>query len=61
MKFMVHRRLEVQDSQASVAQIKYVTSHSGGHAVAQFVETLRYKMEGCGFDSRWCHWYFSLT
>jgi hypothetical protein len=25
------------------------------------VETLRYKLEGRGFDSRWCHWIFSLT
>jgi len=32
-----------------------------GHAVAQFVEALRYKPEGRGFDSRWCHWNFSLT
>jgi len=32
-----------------------------GHAVAQLVEALRYKPEGCGFDSRWCHWNFSLT
>jgi len=22
---------------------------------------LRYKPEGSGFDSRWCHWNFSLT
>jgi len=21
---------------------------------------LRYELEGCGFDSRWCHWNFSL-
>jgi hypothetical protein len=26
------------------------------HAVAQLVEALRYKPEGRGFDSRWCHW-----
>ena len=26
-----------------------------GHVVAQLVEALRYKPEGCGFDSRWCH------
>jgi len=32
-----------------------------GHAVAQLVEALRYKWEGHGFDSRWCHWNFSLT
>ena len=31
------------------------------HAVAQLVEALRYKSEGRGFDSRWCHWNFSLT
>jgi len=28
---------------------------SWGHAVAQLVEALRYKSEGCGFDSRWCY------
>jgi len=32
-----------------------------GHTAAQLVETLRYKSEGQGFDSRWCHWNFSLT
>ena len=28
------------------------------HAVAQLVESLRYKPEGSGLDSRWCHWNF---
>ena len=32
-----------------------------GYAVAQLVEALRYKPEGRGFESRWCHWNFSLT
>ena len=32
-----------------------------GHTVAKLVEALRYKLEGCGFDSQWCHWNFSLT
>jgi hypothetical protein len=32
-----------------------------GHAVAQLVETLRCKSEGRGFDSRGCHWNFSLA
>ena len=32
-----------------------------GHVVAQLVEALCYKSEGCGFDSRLCHWNFSLT
>ena len=32
-----------------------------GHAASQLVEALRYKPEGRGFDSRWCHCNFSLT
>jgi hypothetical protein len=32
-----------------------------GQAVEQLVEALRYKSEGRGFDSRWCHWNISLT
>ena len=28
--------------------------------MAQLVEALRYKSEGRGFDSRWCHWNFSF-
>jgi hypothetical protein len=32
-----------------------------GHAVAQLVEALHYKLEDRGFDSQWCHWNFSLT
>jgi len=35
--------------------------HIVGHTVAQLVEALRYKPEGRGFDSRRCHWNFSLT
>jgi hypothetical protein len=31
------------------------------YSVAQLVEALRYKSEGSGFVSRWCHWTFSLT
>jgi len=31
-----------------------------GHAVAQLVEALRYKPEGRGFDSQWCHWIFFI-
>ena len=39
-----------------------VFSHSSpwGHVVSQMVEALRYKPEGRGFDSRWCHWIFHL-
>jgi hypothetical protein len=28
--------------------------------VAQLVETLRYKPEGCGFDPQWFHWIFFI-
>ena len=28
--------------------------------MAQLVNKMRYKPEGHGFDSRWCHWSFSL-
>jgi len=34
---------------------------TGFPCVAQLVEALRYKPVGRGFDSRWCHWNFSLT
>jgi hypothetical protein len=36
---------------------KMLIQHTG-HAVAQLVEALRYKPEGCWFDSRWCQWDF---
>jgi hypothetical protein len=29
--------------------------------VMQLVEAPRYKLEDRGFDSRWCHWNFSMT
>ena len=32
-----------------------------GHEVAKLAEALRFKPEGRGFVSRWCHWNFSLT
>jgi hypothetical protein len=31
------------------------------YAVAQLVQALRYNPEGCGLDSRWGHFNFSLT
>ena len=37
-----------------------MASIEAGHAVAQLVEALRYKPEGRGFDSRWCHWIFFI-
>jgi hypothetical protein len=41
--------------------IRHFIIHFQGHAVAQLVDALRYEPERRGFDSRWCHWNFSLT
>jgi len=40
---------------------RYVVLVTSVYAVAQLVETLRYKPEGRGFDSQLCPWIFSLT
>jgi len=40
--------------------IFYKRPRGEGHAVAQLVEALRYKPEGCGFDFPWCYCNFSL-
>jgi hypothetical protein len=34
---------------------------AAGACGGALVEALRYKPEGSGSDSRWCHWNFSLT
>jgi len=39
----------------------YFTNLESLHAVAQLVEALHYKLEGRGFDFRWCHCSFSLA
>ena len=45
-----------------ISNFSYVFKYSfrffwgGGYAVALLVEALRYKSEGRGLDSRWCHW-----
>jgi hypothetical protein len=40
--------------------IMFIISSLGGGGTL-LVEALRYKPEGRGFDSRWGHFYFSLT
>jgi len=39
----------------------HIITTRGTLLVVQLVEALRYKSEGRWFDSRWCHWNFSLT
>jgi hypothetical protein len=46
---------------ASKLSLSFRSFTRRGHAVAQLVEALHYKPERRGFDSRWCHWNFSLT
>jgi hypothetical protein len=41
--------------------LKYVTHMPKLGARGALVEALRYKPEGHGIGSRWCHWNFSLT
>jgi hypothetical protein len=41
--------------------LKQLFSKNWGYAVAQLVTAPRYKSEGRGFDSRWCHRNFSLA
>jgi hypothetical protein len=41
--------------------VSYTVQSTAGQAVVRLVEALSYKPEGSGFDSRWCHWNYSLT
>jgi hypothetical protein len=49
------RRLEENTKVRRMREISNGVAFTMGHAVAQLVEALRYKPEGCGFDSRWCY------
>jgi hypothetical protein len=56
--------LDQQDFSTAMQVFYYfspIFTKGGTLLVAQLVEALRYKPEGRGFDSRWCHWNFSLT
>jgi hypothetical protein len=44
----------------SLLNIKGLYMFRSGYAVAQLVEALCYKLEGGMFESRRCHWNFSL-
>jgi len=53
--------LKTQGSLEMSALLGYYVAYSSKYAVVQLLEALRYKPEGRGFDSRWCHWNFLLT
>ena len=46
---------------ASVLGLSFSSPSFRGLIVGVQTKSLRYKPEGRGFDSRWCHWIFSLT
>jgi hypothetical protein len=50
-----------KQSRAAQFYLSYTGNQRGTLLVAQLVDALRYKPEGRGFDSRWCHWNFLLT
>jgi hypothetical protein len=39
----------------------YIKHYKAGARGGVVVKALRYKPAGSGFDSRWCHWNFSVT
>ena len=41
--------------------VKFKTYLNAGLRGGVVVKALRYKPAGRGFDSRWCHWNFSVT
>ena len=57
MKFDSYKR------QTNVSSIygKCLIHISVGARCGVVVKALRYKPAGRGFDSRWCHWNFSVT
>ena len=48
----------VKPLRGNTAILEYIRSQTV--IMEQLVVALRYKPEGRGFDSRWCHWNFSL-
>jgi len=57
----VRKDAALLDSGISTLDLSVVHLPCRGHVMAQLVEALHYKLEGPGFDSRWCHWNFSLS
>jgi hypothetical protein len=50
------------EAQFRITNLKFYSySFSRGARGGVVVKALRYKPAGTGFDSRWCHWNFSVT
>jgi hypothetical protein len=52
---------EAEDARNKAGVLLLLVIALGTLLVAQLIEALCYKPEGRVFDSRWCHWNFSLT
>jgi hypothetical protein len=52
---------KVWEKDARVMEKTDNPQHIHNTFVAQLVQALRYKPNGSGLDSRWCHWDFLLT
>jgi hypothetical protein len=51
----------VQNRQSQLRFCYFIYVHVGTADVGTVVKALLYKSAGRWFDSRWCHWNFSLT
>jgi hypothetical protein len=49
------------DKNYELRKLYFFIIHPFGDRGSTVVKVLRYKSEGRFFDSRWCHWKFSLT
>jgi hypothetical protein len=50
----------IMNSVVELSRNNSLYPHTGARG-SVVIQALRYKPEGRGFDSRWCHWIFSLT
>jgi hypothetical protein len=57
-EFELHPKILLQYLRIKVISLSTVQNGARGGVV---VKALRYKPAGRGFDSRWCHWNFSVT
>jgi hypothetical protein len=63
MKYCIHQNHWTSSKKGSTLEyaIKALLSFKWGACGGAVVEALRYKPEGHGMDSLWCHWNISLT
>jgi hypothetical protein len=51
-----------REDEVMFKKVHYIlTKNTSGARGGVVVKALRYKPAGRGFDSRWCHWNFSVT